>query len=395
MTKTAKEKFTNQPALFSSMVIVFFIWGFVTLLNDLLVPVLKQNFHLSYAQAMLVQFCFFVTYLIMSLPMASVVNRLHYKKGILLGLLVIAAGCLVFLPAQHLGVYALFLLALFVLATGVVILQVSANPLVTVLGPNQTSSARLTLAQGINSLGYVMAPFLVAGIATAANLPKIYITIAVIMLLVMLFISRLNFSKATITQRRTTKTDESLWDHKDFALAVMAIFLYVGAEVSVGSIIISYLGLPNIMHYSIAAATAYLTFYWGGAMIGRLLATPLLLAVSPRRLLAINALINILLIVAASLLAGRTAMWSLLCIGIFNSIMFPVIFSLGLSSLTSEGLKNKGSGWLIMAIVGGAVVPLLLGVLADHVGLQHSLLLLLLCYGFILYAAKNFRGATE
>ena len=378
-----KQKMTTQLPLFTAMVVLFFIWGFITLFNDLLIPVLKSKLHLSYGEAMLVQFCFFLTYFVMSLPMAWLLNKLDYKKSIIVGLLIIAIGCLIFIPADLKRMYAVFLLGLFILATGVVMLQVSANPLVTLLGATETSPARLTLAQGINSLGYVIAPILVGGLIVSVHLYIPYVVIAFVMLLVVVFIGRFNFHFVeaplkNVDHEATIKF--SLWDNIPFLLGFISIFFYVGAEVASGSLIISFLHLPSIANFSLAHAAKYLSVYWAGAMMGRLIGSYLLTKISSAKALIVCAMANVILLCGVVLTTGDTAMWSLLLLGVFNSIMFPTIFALAISSLPSEGIKNKASGFLVMAIVGGAVIPELQGLLADFIGLQYSFVLLFASY---------------
>ncbi|WP_264769526.1 sugar MFS transporter [Coxiella burnetii] len=380
------KQFTTQPALFSTIVILFFIWGFITLLNDLLIPLLRERLHLSYGQAMLVQFSFFFTYFLMSLPMAFLLNKLKYQKGIIVGLFIIALGCLIFIPADLTLIYRVFLFGLFILASGIVMLQVSANPLITLLGPTKTSSARLTLAQGINSLGYVIAPLIVGRFIVATNLYVSYIIIALVLMAVALFISQFNFHRVDDPLDKEEKDeiiDFALWKHLPFTLGLVGIFFYVGAEVSAGSLIVNYLHLPQIANFSLSHAAAYLSIYWGGAMIGRLIGSYVLTKINASKVLAVCAVANLLLLCGVILMTGGAAMWSLLLLGVFNSIMFPTLFALAIAGLPNESIKNKASGFLIMAIVGGAIIPELQGLLADYIGLQHSFILLLVSYVII------------
>ena len=279
------------------MVILFFIWGFITLLNDLLIPVLRSKLHLSYAEAMLVQFAFFFTYFIMSMPMAMLLNRLNYKKSIIVGLAIIAIGCLIFIPADLSLIYGIFLLGLFVLATGIVMLQVSANPLVTLLGHNATGSARLSFAQGANSLGCVLAPVIVGGFIISDNVMVPYIVIAIIMLLVAMFIGRFNFHAVDdqLTTEKVTADDKdfSLWEHTPFVFGLVGVFVYVGAEVTAGSLIVNFLHLPQIVNFSLMEGAKYLSVYWGGAMIGRLIGSYLLKKIHPPKVLMFNAVANV------------------------------------------------------------------------------------------------------
>ncbi len=378
---------SSSPKLFFGVSVLFFVWGVATILNDLLVPVFKQQFHLNYFSALLVQFMFFLAYFIMALPMVKLVNRWQYKRSTIFGLLIIIAGCLVFLLAKQSATYQLFLLALFVLACGVVMLQVSANTLITLLGNRQSASARLSLAQGINSCGYVLTPLLVGAFISIATLPYIYAAMIVFLSLVIGLIVRTSFEAYDHVPIKVSAKNEGIikpvFSQPYFFLAIIAIFAYVGAEVSAGSLVISFLGLPAIAHLSINQASQYLALFWGGAMIGRFLGSYILCLFKQHQVLLVYALINVLLVLSISFTIGKVAMWSLLAMGLFNSIMFPSIFALGLSLFKSNEVKNSAAGWLVMANIGGALIPILQGHLADLFGLQHSFLLLLFCYGFI------------
>lgn len=388
----SKDKLTSYPNIYLSIILLFFIWGFITLLNDLLVPIFKAHFQLNYTRALLVQFVFFATYFLLALPMSTLVNYLRYKKSIIAGLFIIAIGALSFIPAHHYESYYLFLLALFILASGVVTLQVSANPLITLLGAQKTASARLTLAQAINSAGTVLGPLIVAGIISNTTLVPIYIVMAIVAILTAWFISTRNFNISCITKpvnqsnhpkNESNTSDLKLWQSTGFMFSILGIFFYVGAEVASGSLIISFAQLPNILSLSIKRASYYLSIFWGLAMIGRFLGSYLLTHFKDSFLLLIAACINIGLVLMLTLNHGAIAFASILSLGLFNSIMFPVIFAMGIGHFSNASQKNRAAGYLIMAIVGGAVIPILQGGLADHFGLQHSFFLLLLCYGFI------------
>lgn len=394
--KNKDKVFTNSPLLFSIMVSFFFIWGFITLINDLLIPVLKQYFQLNYTEAMLIQFCFFFTYFVMSIPMAKIVNRIYYKKSLSLGLLIMMIGCLAFIPAQHTHIYYLFLLALFILATGVVMLQVSANPLVTLLGCSKTSSARLTLAQGINSLGYVLAPLLVGGFIAHNKVSNIYLLLAIVIGIIAFILQFIRFDFPTDSLHSTSSNDTehfSLFSHKPFLFGLFAIFMYVGAEVSAGSVLINFLHLPNIANLSLTQAQPYLSIFWGGAMIGRLLGSFILTYFTPSKLLLINSTINLFLVLMIIFSHGGLAMWSLLSLGIFNSIMFPTIFALAIEKLPNQRIKNKASGFLVMGIVGGALIPLIQGQIADHWGLQDAFCVLFVAYMIIALFSIHMSGS--
>jgi len=390
---------------------IFFMWGFLTCLNDILIPHLKAVFELNYARAMLVQFTFFGTYFLMSLPAGRLVARLGYKRGIIAGLLIAAIGALGFWPAAELRIYGAFLGALFVLATGITVLQVAANPYVALLGPAQTSSSRLTLAQALNSLGTTLAPLFggllilgttvksgeqIAALPAAEQLayraaeaqsvqgPYVGLAIALALLAVFVYVFRLpSLAEATeqVDHGRHTLLDALRVPHVLFG--VLAIFFYVGAEVAIGSVLVNYLSMPDIAGLTEQQATNYVSAYWGGAMVGRFAGSALLVRFSPRKLLAGFAAINVLLLAVTLASSGTTAMYSIVAIGLFNSIMFPTIFALGIDGLGP--LTSKASSLLIMAIVGGAVVPYLQGHLADHIGLHYSLVLPVLCYAYIIF----------
>lgn len=533
---TGKTRYTDYPMAMAVTTTLFFMWGFLTVLNDILIPHLKSVFELNYAQAMLVQFTFFGAYFLMSLPAGRVVAALGYKKGIVAGLAIAALGAFGFWPAAQLHSYAAFLAALFVLATGITVLQVAANAYVALLGPERTSSSRLTLAQAMNSLGTTIGPkfggLLILSAATAVvpaalrsapetvqlvqtlndapvaqtieavrqappdrlvaalndasasaldrlpakdladafvHLPAPAITQVVDSLsgapllatlsalspqqlaalpaatlapsLDKLASSRLNADDAaqfarvraglppetqqqlasyrqkqaelvqvpylglglalivlaigvwlfrlpplTESTEAADTSHHTLMDalrHSHVLFGVLAIFFYVGAEVSIGSFLVNYLSLPEIGHMSEQAAANHVVYYWGGAMVGRLAGSALLIYINPRKLLAAFAAIAGLLVLTTMLTQGNVAMVSIIAIGLFNSIMFPTIFALGIERMGP--LTGKASSLLIMAIVGGALVPLAQGVLADHMGIQHAFILPLLCYGYIVF----------
>ncbi|WP_239537578.1 L-fucose:H+ symporter permease [Dyella mobilis] len=395
----------------SVMTTVFFMWGFLTCLNDILIPHLKAVFELNYAQAMLVQFTFFGAYFLMSLPAGRVVAHLGYKRSIVLGLVVAGIGAAGFWPAAGLRLYPAFLGALFVLATGITLLQVAANPYVALLGPEKTSSSRLTLAQALNSFGTFLAPWFGSLLilsnqvkssaditqlsatqqmlyrtqeAQAVQMPYIGLALVLVLLAIFVWIFRLPKLEESTEQADTSRhtlLDAIRYPHVLFG--VLGIFFYVGAEVSIGSFMVNYLSQPDIGHMSEQQAAHYVSLYWGGAMIGRFLGSWLLALLSPRKLLTAFAAINMLLLVGTMSTTGTTAMYSIVAIGLFNSIMFPTIFALGIERMGP--LTGKASSLLIMAIVGGALVPWLQGVLADNIGIQHAFVLPLLCYAYIVF----------
>ncbi|MGY8563170.1 L-fucose:H+ symporter permease [Paracidovorax citrulli] len=390
---------------------IFFMWGFLTCLNDILIPHLKAVFELNYAKAMLVQFTFFGAYFLMSLPAGRLVAHLGYKKGIVAGLAIAAVGALGFWPAAELRVYEAFLGALFVLATGITVLQVAANPYVALLGPEQTASSRLTLAQALNSLGTAIAPLFggllilgntvksadeLAALGAAEQLayrtqeaqsvqgPYVGLAIALALLAVFVYLFRLPALNETTEQADPGR--HTLMDalrHRHVLFGVLGIFFYVGAEVSIGSFLVNYLSMPNIGGLTEQQATGYVSAYWTMAMIGRFAGSAIMTRFSPRILLTLFAAANALLLALTMASEGHVAMYSVVAIGLFNSIMFPTIFALSIERLGA--LTNKASSLLIMAIVGGAIIPFLQGLLADRIGLHLSFILPLLCYGYILF----------
>jgi MFS transporter, FHS family, L-fucose permease len=386
---------------------LFFMWGFLTCLNDILVPHLKSIFDLSYARVMLVQFAFFSAYFLFSVPWSKVVNRIGYQRTMVVGLLTMALGAFLFLPAASAASYPLFLTALVVLAAGITGLQVSANPYVVVLGKPETASSRLDLTQAFNSLGTTIAPKL-GGLLILATAPMAmeelhqlsphalhayrvqeaasvklpYTVICVALVLLAVVIGTFKLPKIEHAEHRAGVND-SVWKHPNLILGAVGIFTYVGAEVSIGSFLVNFFALPEIAGFSAKTAAGFVSFYWAGAMIGRFLGAGLLRRIKPGNLLGLCAIGAATLVSASMILGGHTAMWSILSVGLFNSIMFPTIFSLGVAELGP--LTGSGSGILTMAIVGGAVLPLIQGVIADHVGIHHAFFLPLLCYLYILF----------
>ncbi len=389
--------------------ILFFMWGLLTSLNDVLIPHLKSIYTLTYLQAMLVQFCFFGAYFIVSLPAGALIRRIGYQNGAVTGLMIAAAGCALFYPASKSG-YGLFLFAFFVLASGITILQVAANPFVTVLGPARTASSRLTLTQAFNSLGTTVAPALggililstvalsadqlaalpsaeqaahKAAEAAAVQGPYLGLAAALAILAVLFAVAKLPKISHADDGKPAVDGKGGAMAYRHLVLGAVAIFLYVGAEVSIGSFLINFLGEGNIAGLSHADAAQYVSLYWGGALVGRFIGFAVMRYVSPGKTLAVNALGSILLVLLATFGEGQLAMWAIIAVGLCNSIMFPTIFSLALHGLGK--FTGQGSGILCMAIVGGAVVPFVQGMFADTIGLQPSFLVPAVCYLFILY----------
>ena len=378
-----------------SLTTLFFMWGFITCLNDILIPYLKGAFNLTFTQAMLIQFCFFSAYFIVSLPAGAIVSRIGYQKGIVLGLGIACLGCILFYPAAESQIYGVFLLALFVLASGITILQVSANPYVTALGDPKTASSRLTMTQAFNSLGTTVAPFFGsylmygatgehnAATASASDVQIPYLILAASLLLLALVFLYLKLPKLNHTSSNTGIFKGGAWQHKHLVLGAVGIFMYVGAEVAIGSMLVNYLASPSVAGLTEAKASKLLAYYWGGAMVGRFIGALIMQKVSGGIVLAFNSAMAIFLIVLSISTTGPLALWTVLCVGLFNSIMFPTIFSLALQQLGKD--TPQGSGILCLAIVGGAIIPLFQGMLADSIGVTMSFLLPASCYLYIAY----------
>jgi len=389
-----------------SLTSLFFMWGFITCLNDILIPHLKAIFSLSYAQSMLVQFCFFGAYFLVSLPAGWFVKKMGYQKGIVVGLVIAALGCLLFYPAASLHSYPVFLSALFVLASGITVLQVSANPYVTLLGAKETASSRLTMTQAFNSFGTTIAPYfgallilnevtdsMSATSAESVQLPYLGLMAALLMLAaIFAFLKLPHIESAEVVEGE--KIEGSAWQYRHLVLGAVGIFVYVGAEVSIGSFLVSFLGEADIAGLEETQAAKYLTYYWGGAMLGRFIGAAVMQRIDAGRTLAFNAICSVILIAITILSSGSIAMWAILLVGLFNSIMFPTIFSLALSGLGKH--TSQGSGILCLAIVGGAILPLLQGFLADSSSVQFAFILPLICYLYIVfYGVKGSKVATN
>ena len=379
---------------------LFFLWGFITSLNDILIPYLKAIFRLSYTQANLINLCFFGAYFLMSIPAGKLVARVGYKRGMLLGFGVAALGAFVFYPAAEQRSYALFLGALFVLASGITLLQVAANPYVATLGSPQSASARLTLTQAFNSVGTTLGPLL-GSLFLLSRLPKLdnaataagidvravqlpYLAIGGALLLISLLLSRVHLPQIVPAEdEATAASPRHAWHYRHLMLGVLGIFAYVGAEVAIGSHLVSYFALPSVMGLAPQAAGEKVAFYWGAAMVGRFAGAYLLNKFSPSKLLAINALGAIILILLSVSSTGTLAMWSLLAVGLMNSLMFSTIFTLAVAGLGRH--TEEASGLLNVAIVGGAVIPPLFGLVADASSLRLALALPVLCYAYIVW----------
>jgi FHS family L-fucose permease-like MFS transporter len=403
--QTAPES-TNVRAM-AMVTTLFFMWGFLTCLNDILVPHLKAIFDLSYAEVMLIQFSFFSAYFVFSLPAGKLIAWIGYKRTMVTGLLVMGLGALLFIPAASAPSFPLFLAALIILASGITALQVAANPYVAVLGPARTASSRLNLTQAFNSFGTTIAPYLgglfilsaaprtmdeirklspvdlqAYRLHEAASVKLPYLAIAVALIALGIVIAMFKLPVLQVEKQRSNAGD-SVWTHSNLVLGVVGIFVYVGAEVSIGSFLVNYLSQPDVGNLSVQVAAKYVSLYWLGAMIGRFIGSALLRKLSPGKLLGGFAMAAAALVLTSMLGAGHLAMWSIILVGLFNSIMFPNIFTLAIDGLGP--LVGKGSGLLVAAIVGGAIVPEIQGIVADHIGIKHAFFLPVICYLYIVF----------
>jgi MFS transporter, FHS family, L-fucose permease len=409
----------GHPSNFGALALLtslFFIWGFITCLNDILIPHLKAVFTLNYAQAMLIQSCFFAAYFLVSVPSGYLVDKIGYKPGIVIGLAIAGTGCLLFYPAAALRLYPLFLSAVFVLAVGITLLQVAANPYVTQLGKPETASSRLTLTQAFNSLGTTLAPYFGALyiLTTVVKTPdeiKLLSADALsayqametstvqypyLMLATVLFTVSGIFGLVKLPAVKDPKAQDevmesmyleipkpSAWHYPHLILGAIGIFVYVGAEVSIGSFLVSFLSDPTITGLTPSIAAKYVSFYWGGAMLGRFIGSAVMQKIQPGKVLAFNAAIAGLLVVTTIFSTGYVAMSTILAVGFFNSIMFPTIFALALKGLGKH--TGQGSGILCSAIVGGAILPVVQGLFADRFGLHLAFIIPVFCYAYIAY----------
>lgn len=424
----------SYQSSFILVTVLFFLWGFITVLVDSLIPRLRELFTLSYFQAGMVQFAFFGAYFLLSLPASYILSKIGYKRGIILGLFTMAIGCLLFYPAASYRYFGIFMVAYFILAGGMTILQVAANPYVAVLGSEGGASSRLNLSQAFNSLGTAIAPAIgalfilsdkikteeeiasltavakesyLANEASAVQLP--FLGLAIFTLLIAGFFFFIKLPK--LMNEASTGTYGEALKEKNLVLGVIGIFFYVGAEVAIGSYLVNYFLDMNLVEVikensfmkSIAEGIlnsnltdndhkaivgVFVTFYWSGAMIGRFIGSYLTRIMKPGKVLGIFATIAILLIFISISTTGLLSMWSILAVGLFNSIMFPTIFTLAIEGIGP--LKPKGSGLLCMAIVGGAIIPPLYGFFTDSIGFKYALFIIAFCYAYILwYGYKN------
>lgn len=430
---------SNSPSSYAGALAVittlFFMWGSLTSLNDVLIPYAQHVFKIKLDASMLIQTAFFSAYFVFSIPSSKIIDWIGYKKAIIVGLLTMVVACLAFYPAAKIPSFSFFLVALVILATGITILQVAANPYVAVLGKPQTASSRLVLTQAFNSLGTTVFPWVGAHLILGSTATAVARTVsdeanAVVKLYVYFFSLALLLLAGAIGLFRLPKmesaehsigqkVEDSIWKHPNLLFGAIGIFVYVGGEVAIGSSIANYLALDNIGGFvsassvpdaaaryraALGEAAKYISLYWGGAMIGRFIGSALLQKIKTGKLLAFAAVMAALLVAVSVLVDGRIAMWSILAVGLFNSIMFPCIFTMGIAELGP--LTGDGSGLLNMAIVGGAIIPYLVGRLAVLInnryyssmvqgetswgqGIHYALIVATLCYLYILYFALS------
>src|ERR1700683_495522 len=410
---TAPGSGQSYGAPLATVTTLFFMWGFLTCLNDILVPHLKSIFDLNYKQSQFIQLAFFGAYFVFSFPASKLVDWIGYQKSMVVGLVTAGIGAFLFVPAALVPSYPLFLGAFIVLAAGITCLQVAANPYVTVLGRPQTASSRLNLTQAFNSLGTFLAPFfggwLILSAAPktmadiramapdalqayrlheAATVKMPYVGLGVALILLAVAMGSFKLPKIEHAQHKVgEKVNDSIWEHPNLIFGAIAIFVYVGAEVSIGSFLVNYFTQPEIGGLTDKVAASFVAFYWGGAMVGGFIGSRIFAKVSTRGLLGICAVCAGALVAISMLSTGHFAMYSIILVGLFNSIMFPSIFTLGVAELGP--LTGDGSGVMIMAIVGGALIPLVQGAIADRIGIHHAFFLPVVCYIYILFFALS------
>jgi FHS family L-fucose permease-like MFS transporter len=389
--RTAGVKSNYAPALVF-MGVLYLMIGVITCLNDTLVPFFKDGFTLNYAQSSLVQFYFFLTYGIMSVPAARLVDRIGYKHGMMTGFVVAAFGAILFYPAAMYQQYFLFLGALFVIAIGIVLLQVAVNPYVTALGPAKTASSRLTLVQGLGSVGTTVAPvfgayFILSELKNKEVSPYVlvypYLGIALVLFLIAFLVWRLNLPQVKAGPYTLSSSDPGrpLLSFPNLKFGIWGIFCYVGAEVAIGTFLTNY--VAEVLVIPVHDANTYVTFYWGSMLGGRLLGAAILKSVRPPLVLSVCGGLAVFLILFSINTGGLTAVWSMIAVGLCNSVMFAIIFSLSVGGLGSG--TAKASGLLSTAIVGGAVVSYAMGALKDHFDWRVAFLVPVICYLYIVF----------
>ncbi|TVV76609.1 sugar MFS transporter [Sphingomonas solaris] len=396
------------PAL-TLLASLFFMWGFITVINNTLLPHLRSVFELDYTQTTLIESVWFIAYFFASIPSARLIRRVGYQRAIVVGLLVMAGGALLMVPAAKVPSYGLVLTALFIIASGITLLQVAANPYVTVIGPPETGSSRLNLVQAFNSLGTTLAPlfagYLILGrskggtaavgttltaaerYADAQSVILPYVIVAVVLVLLAIVIARFPLPTIGQSTQRASQADRaglSLWKHRNLVFGIPAIFIYLIAEIGVANLFINFVSQPDIANITREQASRYLALLWGGMMVGRFAGSYLMRRMPAEKVLAGFSIAAFVVMIVATFAQGPAAMWALILVGLCHSIMFPTIFSLGIRGLGP--LTEEGAGLLIMAIAGGALV-VVQGKLADMYGLQWSFLLTAACELYVLFYA--------
>ncbi|QDC37729.1 sugar MFS transporter [Sphingobium fuliginis] len=396
------------PAL-TLLASLFFMWGFITVINNTLLPHLRSVFELSYTQTTLIESVWFIAYFVASIPSAKLIERIGYQKSLVAGLLIMAAGALGMMLAASIPSYGVTLLMLFVIASGITLLQVAANPYVAVVGKPETASSRLNLVQAMNSAGTMLAPmfgaYLILGrskggtaqgdvvltqaerLADAQSVILPYGLVAVVLVVLAVVIARFPLPAMGASATRLAKEERkkhSLWAHRNLVFGVPAIFIYLIAEIGVANLFVNFVSQPHIANLTHEQAGRYLTFLWGGMMVGRFAGSAIMQRFDAGKVLAAFSIGAFIVMMVTVFAHGEVAMWSLILVGLFHSIMFPTIFTLGIKGLGP--LTEEGSGLLIMAIAGGALV-VVQGYLADRFGLQTSFLLTAVCELYILFYA--------
>ncbi len=396
----------SHRAALTLLASLFFMWGFITVINNTLLPHLRSVFDLSYTQATLIESVWFIAYFVASLPSAKLIERVGYQRALVIGLAIMAAGALGMIPAARIPSYAVTLVSLFVIASGITLLQVAANPYVAVIGSPETASSRLNLVQAFNSLGTTLAPlfggWLILGRSTSGNaaagavltpaerladaqsvqLPYLIVAATLVALAIVIARFRLPaLGQATARVAGEERARHSLWHHRNLVLGIPAIFIYLIAEIGVSNLFINFVSQPHIGDLTHAQASRYLFLLWGGMMVGRFVGSFLMRTVAPEKVLAVFSLCAFAVMLVTVFASGRLAMWALVSVGLFHSIMFPTIFTLGIRGLGP--LTEEGAGLLVMAIAGGALV-VVQGWLADRYGLQLSFLLTAVCELYVL-----------
>ena len=407
--QSGEKGFSYAPAL-SLLATLFFMWGFITVINGTLLPHLRSVFDLSYTQTTLIESVWFIAYFFASIPSAKLIERVGYQKSMVIGLGMMAVGALIMVPAARLPSYGVTLFALFVIASGITLLQVASNPYVAVVGKPETASSRLNLVQAFNSAGATLAPlfggYLILGrttsgtasagapvltaaekLADAQSVVLPYVIVAIVLAVLAVVIARFPLPAMGAATQRSAKADrkgQSLWQHRNLVFGIPAIFIYLIAEIGVGNLFINFVSQPDIGNLTHQQASKFLFLVWGGMMVGRRVGACVMLKVVAGHGLAVASIGATLVMLVAAFTTGHVAMWALISVGLFHSIMFPTIFTLGIRGLGP--LTEEGSGLLIMAIAGGALV-IVQGWLADNYGLQTSFLLTAACELYVLFYA--------